>query len=97
MIELQQYSSRRNLGFQVHDNDGSVCISTTDGAESVNVPYDLLNWLIGELHDYLDDCKLNGSVTTATLSCKQHTKSGDECGKSEFAVRLQKKGDIKMP
>lgn len=63
MIELQHYSDRRRLGFQVHDNGDSICICTIDSAESITVPYDILDWLIKELYDYRDDAKLNGSCT----------------------------------
>lgn len=87
MTELQQYSNRRNLGFQVNDADGFVCISTIDGAESINLPYDILHWVIGELNDYYDDCKFNGSITTSTPR-KQYVKSGDECGLYEPRLKL---------
>jgi hypothetical protein len=80
VTELQKYSNRRKTGFQVNDSDGSICISTVDGAESIYLPYDVLDWIIKELNDYLDDCKLNGSISSSTFPSKQHAESGDECG-----------------
>lgn len=89
MTELQYYSDKRKIGFQVNDNDGTVLISTVDGAESINLPYDVLYWIIGELNDYYDDCKLNGSInSTMSFPNKRHNKSGDVCGISEQLLKL---------
>lgn len=62
MIEIQKYSDITKILYELRKEDHAVRISSLDGNDSINIPIDVVDWIISELQDYRDDCNFNNSV-----------------------------------